>query len=79
MNEFVEHITVDGERWDLLAALYLGDPYGYERILLANRDVEWAPELEGGIRLIIPLPAPADAVAIDDPGLPPWRRAGGRA
>lgn len=74
MTELVEHITVDGDRWDLLAALYRDDPYDYEPILLANRDVPWTAELEGGIRLVIPLPETATETLFDSADLPPWRR-----
>lgn len=75
MTDLVEHITVDGDRWDLLAWLYRNDPLDYEPILLANRHVPFTPELEGGIRLVIPRREIAAAVAFDDPGLPLWRRA----
>ena len=67
---FIEHITQDGDRWDLLAALYRGDPFDYEPILLANRQIAPTPELEGG--LAVRIPVVTTPLYSSDPGLPPW-------
>ena len=32
----IEHVTVEGERWDTLAWRYYGDPLAYGRIIEAN-------------------------------------------
>lgn len=70
MAEFVEHVTTEGERWDLLAWRYYGDPHRYEAIIAANPEAPIRPTLPSGLRLRIPvLPAP-DVLAA---GLPPWK------
>lgn len=71
MAGYIEHITVDGDRWDLLAWTYYGDPHRYEEIIVANPEVPIIPILPAGVRLLIPVtdqPAPAAAA-----GLPPWK------
>ena len=37
------HVTVQGDRWDLLAWRYYRDPLAYEQIIDANPDVPIAP------------------------------------
>lgn len=70
--EYVEHVTVDGDRWDLLAWRYYGDPHGYERIITANPEVAITAALPGGLSLRIPVISDAPAASAD---LPPWKRA----
>ncbi len=66
----IEHITVAGDRWDLLAWDYYGDACGYARIVLSNPHVARTPELPTGIRVVIPVIEPQLSAA----GLPPWKR-----
>ena len=33
--QFIEHVTYGGERWDLLAWQYYGDPTNYSIIIMA--------------------------------------------
>lgn len=68
---FLEYVTVDGDRWDLIAYRMYGDPYAFEPIIAANPDVAIRPVLVGGIRLLIPLREPTTIAAAD---LPPWKR-----
>lgn len=71
MTEYVEHLTVEGDRWDLLAWRYYGDPHLYEPIIAANPTVPIRPFLASGVRLRVPvLP---DEVVLDR-DLPPWKR-----
>lgn len=71
MTEYVEHLTVEGDRWDLLAWRYYGDPHLYEPIIAANPAVPIRPFLASGVRLRVPvLP---DEVVLDR-DLPPWKR-----
>jgi phage tail protein X len=72
MSGFLEHITGDGERWDLLAWRYYGDPYGYERIIRANPDLPIIPVLPGGVRVLIPVLDPPVTTVAAPAGLPPW-------
>lgn len=68
---YLEHITTEGERWDLLAWRYYRDPMGYERIMAANPGVSRDPVLTGGVRLLIPVIEAPDTLTED---LPPWKR-----
>ena len=71
-SEFVAYVTSDGDRWDRIAFQHYGDATAYEAIVRANPEVPIRPVLDGGIRLRIPVRL--DAAALDDPGLPPWKR-----
>ena len=70
--DYVEHLTVENDRWDLLAWTYYGDACLYEPILVANPEVPIRPFLEAGIRLRVPV---LQNSAPSDQGLPPWKRA----
>lgn len=69
--DYVEHLTSDNDRWDLLAWTYYGDPHLYEPIILANPTVPIRPFIAAGLRLRIPVIA--DEVVFDR-DLPPWKR-----
>lgn len=71
MTEYIEHITREGDRWDLLAWEYYGDALGYERIIAANPHVAIVPVLAAGIRLLIPVVEEADDT-VGSGGNPPW-------
>lgn len=70
MEQFLQHITTEGERWDQLAWYYYGDPMAYERLIQMNPHVAVSNTLPAGILLAIPV--------IDDTqtseNLPPWLR-----
>lgn len=72
ITECLEHITSEGDRWDLLAWEYYGDASQYEPIIVANPEVMITPILTAGIRLLIPIIE--DAELIDTEDLPPWKR-----
>lgn len=66
----IEHVTMAGDRWDLLAWDYYGDAFGYARIVQANPHVGRGPVLPVGVVLAIPvIERPVSAH-----GLPPWKR-----
>ncbi|MQL48744.1 hypothetical protein GEA64_12545 [Photorhabdus khanii] len=69
---FLEYITKDGDRWDLLAHHYYGDPLGYARIIAANPHVAVTPVLPSGIVLLIPIIDADNVVIAED--TPPWLR-----
>ncbi|MFN8682770.1 tail protein X [Paracoccus sp. P2] len=71
MTEYVEHLTAEGDRWDLIAWRYYGDPHLYEPIIAANPTVPIRPFLASGIRLRVPI-IPDEVVL--DRDLPPWKR-----
>ena len=51
----IEHISVEGERWDSLAWKYYGDPYAYGRIIAANPALDITPLLPPGVPILIPI------------------------
>ncbi len=69
-SAFIEHVTTDGDRWDLLAWDYYGDAHLYGPILAANLDAPRTPRLPAGLRLAIPVMERPVAAH----GLPPWKR-----
>lgn len=76
-GDYFEHVTADGDRWDMLAWRYYGDQYKQTVLLEANRHL-WSdklgappPILKNGIVLIIPV---IEAEAGNEAGLPPWKR-----
>lgn len=73
--QVLEHITSQGDRWDLLAWHYYGDARLYEPIIAANPEVAIVPVLEPGIRILIPLlESTVDGDVTTSEELPPWRR-----
>lgn len=70
--EVIEHITVDGDRWDNLAWQYYGDANAYERIIAANPEVPIIPILPGGITLLIPVIEEDETESTTE--LPPWKQ-----
>jgi phage tail protein X len=68
--QFIEHVTYAGERWDLLAFKYYGDPTNYEVIIMANPLVPIEPVFEAGIVITIPIIAKQN---IMNSNLPPWK------
>ena len=68
--QYIVHITKTGERWDLLAWRYYGDPTDYQMIIMANRGVAIEPIFEAGISLAVPIAQKSALVSID---LPPWK------
>ena len=70
MKEFYEYITKEGDRWDLIAYQFYGDPMLYGPIIVANPDVPIIPILPGGIKLRIPVIELKNTIE----ELPPWKR-----
>lgn len=68
---YLTHITVDGDRWDTLAARYYGDARAYVQIIDANPLAPILPILPAGKTLLIPIVAADNALTAD---LPPWKR-----
>ena len=69
-QQFILHITAAGERWDLLAWRYYGDPTDYSPIIVANPNVAIEPVFEGGISIAVPIQQKRAAVTAN---LPPWK------
>ncbi len=69
-GEFILHITTAGERWDLLAWQYYGDPTDYSPIIMANPNVPIEPVFDAGISIAVPILQTSAVVTAD---LPPWK------
>ncbi|HEY6394501.1 MAG TPA: tail protein X [Candidatus Binataceae bacterium] len=74
-SEFLTHITSAGERWDLLAWQYYGDPAAYSQIIMANPNIPIEAAFEAGRVIAIPVIRRNIVLAA---GLPPWKRASGQ-
>ncbi len=78
-KEYFEHLTVPGDRWDLLAWDYYRDPNKQDLIIEENSELFLAdllpvpPLLPSGLTLRIPV---IEQPAIDEQLLPPWKRGG---
>lgn len=70
--DYVEHITTEGDRFDLLAYRYYGNAYGYQPIVEANIAAVGVPPIfESGVRLQIPIVPVEERISAN---LPPWKR-----
>lgn len=68
--QYIVHVTKAGERWDLLAWRYYGDPTDYQTIIMANPGVTIEPVFEAGISLAVPIVQKSTVISVD---LPPWK------
>jgi len=69
-GSFILHVTTAGERWDLLAWRYYGDPTDYSPIIVANPNVPIEPVFDAGISIAIPLQQKS---FVGPANLPPWK------
>lgn len=69
-DQYLTHITQDGERWDQLAYRYYGAAHRYEPIMRANPQVPLTRALAAGLSLRIPVLEAAPTTE----DLPPWMR-----
>jgi phage tail protein X len=70
-EKFIEYLTQDGDRWDLIAYKHYGDSAQIGPIERANLHVPLMPILSAGITLRIPV---LDTAQFDINLLPPWER-----
>ena len=68
--QYILHITKAGERWDLLAWRYYGDPTDYNPIIMANPGAAIEPVFDAGISLAVPIVQKSTLMSVD---LPPWK------
>jgi len=68
---FIEHLTIEGDRWDSLAFTYYGNPYGYVPIVEANPVFLGQLNIPSGQILRIPI---IPVIPQKPANLPPWRR-----
>ena len=69
-GQFILHIATAGERWDLLAWRYYGDPTDYSSIIMANPNVAIEPVFDAGVSIAVPLQQKSSVVIAN---LPPWK------
>lgn len=79
MSEYLEHLTSDGERWDLIAFRYYADVARQGELIAANRhlftDTLRIPALlPAGLVLRIPIRAATGSAEATTSQLPPWKR-----
>ncbi len=76
-QEYFEHITKPGDRWDLIAYDYYGDAKLIKPLLRANPNLLGKPDrpaplvFDAGVQLRVPV-LPEDEIAANQ--LPPWKR-----
>ncbi len=70
--EYIEHITLDGDRWDRIAHLYYGDASRISPLAEANEHLRLLPVLPGGLPLRVPILEDDANLLPED--LPPWKR-----
>ena len=70
-SQFVQHVTRAGERWDLLAWRYYGDPTLYSAIIMANPLVAIESVFDGGLTIAVPV---IHSSGLASENLPPWKR-----
>jgi phage tail protein X len=69
--QFIMHVTRAGERWDLLAWRYYGDPTEYSPIIFANPSVPIEPVFDAGMTIAVPILQQGASGAAS---LPPWKQ-----
>jgi phage tail protein X len=72
-KQYITHITLAGERWDLLAWRYYGLPALYSPIIMANPRIAIESVFEAGLTVNVPIVAKPVTPSLD---LPPWKRNG---
>ena len=73
MDNFVEYVTKQGDRWDTIAFKAYGDSSLINGIIEANTSIVISPILEAGTRVIVPI-LESGEIQIDSELLPPWKR-----
>jgi phage tail protein X len=69
----IPHVTTAGERWDLLAWNFYGDPTLYSPIILLNPQIPIEPVFEAGLTINVPLLA-VDQSVQNNQDVAPWKR-----
>jgi hypothetical protein len=69
-SQYITHVTLASERWDLLAWIYYGDATLYSPIVMANPRIPIEPAFEAGLQIAIPILQVSQGASTD---LPPWK------
>jgi nucleoid-associated protein YgaU len=70
---FVEYVSKQGDRWDIIANKAYGDPTLINGIIEANTSLSIIPIIPVGSRIIVPI-LEIGEIQIDSELLPPWKR-----
>lgn len=71
MTEYLPMLTLEGDRWDLIAHRAYGDVAKQDLIIAANPELAITPILPAGVTVRVPV-LPDDTPTLDT--LPPWKR-----
>lgn len=72
MSKIIQHTTIDGERWDMIAQKYYGEASMMNDIISANPTVPLYDILPAGIVLDIPV-IESNELKTNSTQLPPWK------
>ena len=53
--DYIEYLTKENDRWDLIAWEMYGNPYAYKKIIETNPMYRNVPRFPPGVKLIIPV------------------------
>ena len=70
MSEFIEYITKENDRWDLIAWQFYTNATFYEPIIKANSHIPIKPTLKSGVKLKIPVINQQNTIEFE---LLPWK------
>lgn len=73
MEDLIEYLVKDGDRWDSIAFKAYGDPTLISGLIEANKATVVSAVLEAGSKIIIPILEEGE-ITIDSELLPPWKR-----
>ncbi len=73
MQQFIQHLTTAGERWDSLAWKYYGDATLFGPIIQTNPQIPIEPVFEAGLTIGVPILV-VDSTVQKRANLPPWKR-----
>lgn len=68
---YTKYITVQGDRWDIIAYKAYGDATKFSGIIEANPFIPKTAVLQSGLTIYIPL---IDRPQLNSSLLPPWKR-----
>lgn len=71
--EYLEHITLPGDRWDLIAYRYYGEANLLGIVIEANEQLAITPVLPTGVLVLVPVIA-AEVLPTNAADMPPWKR-----
>ena len=69
-QQYVSHLTAVGDRWDLIAWQYYGDPTQYSGLIAINASIPIVPVLDSGLSIVVPIVTASSQPASN---LPPWK------